>query len=382
MQLSIKYDAKGIKELSIAGEVETDEETAILLKYINDCLEERFNIVFLDANIVNKIIIDRLYMLQEYHQSEIHVNKQYLYAYLHKLGILCKYVNRGRRKSEGLNENSLEFEYKLSNEEVYSFLLDIYRIYGYDYTNYQIDSIMRRIKISMLRQGSVNFNDFKTAVINDESLFEQMFINFSINTTEFFRDPEVFAEIRESILPYLDSFTHIKIWCAGCSSGQEPYSLAILLDEMNMLDKVQIYATDINPYVIQEAKNGLYPLAGVEKQINNYRMAQGCKGFMEYFKLRGNYMEISEKLKKNILFFQHSLVGSGILNEFQLILCRNVLIYLEPILQKNILANFYDSLDLSGFLILGKSEGILNNNGGELFYSHQQPDKKIYRKKN
>ncbi len=380
MEIEIQHNLDGLKKVSVFGEIEIEDDVETIMELLNVGEEEKIQIIFNDATVIKKAIIDKLYLLQRKNQTIVQVCKQYLFTYLFKLGIRCKLISKEKISGNKRNNQYCK-DFQFNKVEVKHFLEEIFHCYGYDYTNYQVESIMRRIKISMVRQGISNFNLFKESVLMDEGLFEQLFIDFSINTTEFFRDPVVFAEIREKLLPYLNSYAHIKVWCAGCSTGQEPYSLAMALHEMDMLDKVQIYATDINPYVIQEAKNGLYPLMGLENHIQNYRRAKGNKSFMKYFKMNGEYMEISELLKKNILFFQHSLIGSGILNEFQLILCRNVLIYIEPILQKNILENFYHSLDWNGFLVLGKSEGIINNEGSDYFYSYQNPESKIFKRK-
>ncbi|AOY78203.1 chemotaxis protein CheR [Clostridium formicaceticum] len=358
----------------IVGELATKEEIMKFLGHIEE-RQERIHITFFDANMLPKKIVKKLYDFQRNHYCKIYVLKSYLYSYLYKLGICCYYIARKFIDSNKTIDGKLEEMESLVEEEVNIFLKEIHLCYGYDFTQYQIESIMRRIKICMIKENIRNFQQFKGIVLNNEDLFEELFIAFSINTTEFFRDPEVFETIRTEILPQLNELSYIKIWCAGCSTGQEPYSLAILLDELGILDKTQIYATDINPYVIEEAKNGLYPIQTLERSIENYRKTGAKKSFVTYIKRKEDYLELDERLKKSILFFQHSLVGSGILNEFQLILCRNVLIYLQNNLQKKILKVLYYSLDKEGFLILGKSEGILSNGGSDFFYSKQKNSK-------
>jgi len=171
-------------------------------------------------------------------------------------------------KKKSILNKDFESKEKLSSqtfepEKVEKFLWDIYDKYGFDFTEYRKDSIIRRIKISMLRYCMTNFDEFSHLALTDQDVFEQLFLDFSINTTNFFRDPEVFMFLREKVLLFLDSYSHIRIWCVGCSNGKEPYSLAIILKELGMLHKVQIYATDINPYVIEEAKNGLYSVSTI-----------------------------------------------------------------------------------------------------------------------
>ncbi|MFT5871965.1 MAG: chemotaxis protein methyltransferase CheR [Clostridium sp.] len=340
---------------------------------------QNLNITFLGANVIPKNIIEKLFSMQEKEKCIIFVLKRYLYSYLQNIGIKCKYIEKNFTLKK-LNKNSYGKKEILNKEEVYSFLNELNIIYGYDYTEYQIDSIMRRINISMIKEGIVSFSLFREQVLSNEIFFHNMFLDLSINTTEFFRDPKVFALIKIKILPYLNSYNHIKIWCAGCSNGKEVYSLAIMLKEAGILSKTQIYATDINPYVIEEAKNGIYSMVTLDKDIKNYRNALGEKNFIQYFDINNSYIKVKGDLKKNILFFQHSLLSNGTLNEFNLILCRNVFIYFNDSLQEKMLKNFYNSLDNNGFLVMGKSEGIQRNNGEKYFCKYDEI-LKVYKKK-
>ena len=206
------------------------------------------------------------------------------------------------------------------------------------------------------------------------------FLGLSVNVTKFFRNPEVFRELKDKVFPYLNSFASIKIWCAGCSTGEEVYSLAILLDESGILNKTQIYATDINPYVVEEAKNGLYSKKILPDLTSKHTLSGGIEKLDKYFEFDYNYIKIKDYLKKNILFFQHSIVGSGILNEFQIIFCRNVLIYMNYKLQEKTLELFNNSLDISGFLVLGEKEDISINNGKK-YFSEYDKKAKIYKRK-
>ena len=246
----------------------------------------------------------------------------------------------------------------LKEPEIKHFLALLHKQYGYDYQDYSLDSIKRRLQKALADRGFSLFTAFSAQVLNDPELFEELFLEFSINVTHFFRDPAVFRMIREKILPYLDTYAHLKIWCAGCSTGEEPYSLAMVLDEFGILKKTQIYATDINPFVIAEAKNGLFSSDTLQAHLQNYLHSGGARKFQEYFEEKAAILKIQPRLREKILFFQHSLVNSGVLNEFQLILCRNVLIYFNHVLQENVLKLFSNSLTRNGFLILGESESI------------------------
>lgn len=257
-----------------------------------------------------------------------------------------------------LSRNLSNERIELEDGAIHRFLTDLHTQYGYDYRNYSLDSITRRLRKFMQDRKFATFSALTSQVLSDPEVFEDLFLTFSINVTHFFRNPNVFRAIREHLLPYLDTYAHIKIWCAGCSTGEEPYSLAIMLDEYGILRKTQIYATDINPFVITEAKNGLFPAESLDGNLENYRQSGGGGNFEDYFERQSQMLKIHERLRHRILFFQHSLVNSGILNEFQLILCRNVLIYFNHALQRAVLQLFSDSLSRKGFLILGESESL------------------------
>lgn len=369
-----------VMHISVMGEFDATEDLKEFFEYLDENDNSETHITFLDANIVPDEVVDKLFTFQKSKKCRIYVLKTYLYSYFYSLGIKCLYV-----KKKSIQQSSYKSQGKpvgecLDHKQVLGFLNDINEKYGYDYTQYQIESIIRRIKITMLRYGADNFDEFKREVLEDQDMFEQLFLDFSINTTEFFRDAEVYAELRQKIFPYLNSYTHFKIWCVGCSNGKEPYSVAIILSELGLLDKVHIYATDINPYVIEEAKNGLYALDTIAVDTKSYKEAGGVKNFNDYFEIEDKYIKVKSFLKERILFFQHSLVEPGILNEFQLILCRNVMIYFDTALQKKVLEHFYNSLDISGFLVLGKSEGMLQNEGYRFFDKYDE-NKKVYRKK-
>ncbi len=249
-------------------------------------------------------------------------------------------------------------ELKIEETELKHFLADLNEHYGYDYRHYSVQSAIRRITRVMSDHHIYSFRRFGELVLQDQDLFENLFLECSINVTEFFRNPVTFQAIREKVLTYLDSFPHIKIWSAGCSTGQEAISLTILLEELGILHKTQIYASDINPFVVEEAQNGLYSLEMIENSRANYKLSGGTGDFDKYFVIKDGYARIRNHLKDKILFFQHSLLNKGAFNEFHLILCRNVLIYFDQNLQGSVLDLFFRSLDMNGFLVLGESESI------------------------
>lgn len=375
MAIIVHQESKEIVRIAVAGELDRHNEEQKFMDSVGAVGNEMLHITFLDASILSSRVVCKLYELQQNCNCKIYVFRRYLFSYLYSLGIESLHI---AYKS---SDNSTADNYTdVPEGDALQFLQDIKLKYGYDYTGYQIESIIRRIKVCMLKEYFKDFRRFQSTVLQNEELFEQLFLHFSINTTEFFRNPEVFAHIRSKVLPALEHCSYLKIWCAGCSTGQEPYSLAILLHEMGLLHKTQIYATDMNPFVTEEAKNGLYSTKGLEKTIENYTLAGGKASFMDYFSIKGDFMEIDDSLKQNILFFQHCLDGENILREFQMILCRNVMIYFTPRLQQGVIKTLAQSLEDKGFLVLGKSEGILHNGGKEFFHDVHKSSR-IYRKK-
>lgn len=230
--------------------------------------------------------------------------------------------------------------------------------YGYDYRHYNPQSAARRIARVMADNNIHSYQRFEELALQDSDLFENLFLECSINVTEFFRNPSTFKFIREKILTYLDSFPHVKIWSAGCSTGQEAVTLGIMLEELGILHKSQIYASDINPYVVEEAQNAIYSEGMVESSRENYLLAGGTRKFDDYFNIHHGYAQLKPHIKDKILYFQHSLLNKGVFNEFNLILCRNVLIYFDDTLQSSVIDLFFRSLDTNGFLVLGESERI------------------------
>ncbi|MGH4050146.1 MAG: CheR family methyltransferase [Clostridium sp.] len=373
MEFEIIYN-EAEADIVVMGEFEDSKQAVRLIELLDYASKQNFNITFLGANVIPKVVLEKFFMIQEQEKCTVFVLKRYLYSYLQNIGLKCRYIERkfDLRKSSLEKSNLSGKNEVLDKEEVYSFLKELNNVYGYDYTEYQIDSIMRRLNIAMIKEGTTSFNLFRERVLNNQLYFENLFLDFSINTTEFFRDPSVFDLIKTKILPYLNSYNHIKIWCAGCSNGKEAYSLAIMLKEAGILEKTQIYATDINPFVVEEAKNGIYSKTTLEKDISNYKSAHGEKNFTQYFDINHTCIKVKEELKRNILFFQHSLISNGTLNEFNLILCRNVFIYFNDSLQEKMLKNFHNSLDSNGFLVMGKSEGMIRNNGGKYFCKYNE----------
>ncbi|WP_434628991.1 chemotaxis protein CheB [Chromobacterium sp. CV08] len=230
--------------------------------------------------------------------------------------------------------------------------------YGYDFRHYQRDSLKRRIHNLMNQFGLRDFADFQRAVLTDVALFERLSAELPVGVTSFFRHPAQLRLLRDEILPYLASFPLIKLWSAGCSSGEEAYSLAIVLDELGLLDRSHLFATDLNPYLLALGASGLYPAGALASNRENYLASGGPRLFDAHLAGGGRFLRLADHLRQRILFYRHSLTDEGIFNEFQLIVCRNVLIYFDAELQREVLRRFARSLHADGFLVLGPQDGL------------------------
>jgi chemotaxis protein methyltransferase CheR len=256
----------------------------------------------------------------------------------------------------------------------------IFRRYGYDFRDYSRASLKRRVKDFLTNSGHEKISDIIAQLLYDHDFFQKMLEDFSVTVTEMFRDPDVYCCLRKNVLPFLRTYPFIKVWHAGCSSGEEVYSLAILLLEEGLYDRTIIYATDLNGGVLQKAKEGIYPISEVKQYIDNYRKAGGGRSLTDYFDAHYDSVIMSRALKKNITFARHNLVSDQVFGEIHLILCRNVMIYFNRTLQGRVFRLFHDSLVRGGFLCLGKKESLQFS---EIcpYYDEIDPPSRIYRKK-
>ncbi|WP_025116517.1 CheR family methyltransferase [Lysinibacillus fusiformis] len=245
---------------------------------------------------------------------------------------------------------------KQTNLEIDLLLEAIYRLSGYDFRQYNRSSISRRIFNRMRINSIPTISRVQEKVIHDQEFLEQLLNDFSINVTEMFRNPSFFKAFREKVIPTLREYQEIRIWHAGCATGEEVYSMAILLQEEGLIDKAVIYATDMNEQVLEKAKKGVFPIQKMQAYTKNYMLAGGSHAFSEYYKTDYQYAYFHPTLLKNIIFAQHNLVTDQSFNEFHVVLCRNVLIYFSPQLQSQVHHLFYESLSDKGFLCLGDKE--------------------------
>jgi chemotaxis protein methyltransferase CheR len=216
-------------------------------------------------------------------------------------------------------------------------------------------------------------------VYKNPEYFEYFLQEVTVNVTEMFRDPSFFWALRKKVLPMLSTYPYIKIWDAGCSTGEELYSLAILLKEENLLHKTRIYATDVNQKVLVKAKEGIYPISSMREYIQNYHQAGGVQDFSEYYTARYGYAKFDQSLIENVIFYPHNLATDGSFNEFHLVICRNVLIYFNRHLQEKVLQLFINSLVNLGYLCLGKKENLALSSI-ESHFKEIDKGEKIYRK--
>ncbi|MCM3387847.1 CheR family methyltransferase [Ureibacillus chungkukjangi] len=263
--------------------------------------------------------------------------------------------------------------------EIYLLLEGIYLKYGYDYRDYAYPSIKRRVWHRVHAENLNRISSLLDKVLHDSSCFERLIADFSINVTEMFRDPLFFRTFKEKVIPVLKTYPSIRIWHAGCSTGEEVYSMAILLQEAGLYEKTKIYATDINTEVLKTAKNGCFSLEHMKKYTNNYMQAGGDEAFSDYYKVTDAGVKFHTFLTENVVFAQHNLVTDSSFNEFHVILCRNVLIYFNKDLQNKVHTLFYNSLGKFGVLCLGNKESINYTNYNKM-YEEISPSQKIYKK--
>lgn len=246
------------------------------------------------------------------------------------------------------------------NNTEFSKLLDSIRfVYGYDFTDYAEASVRRRISAFMTRRKIGELDRLGKMLLTDEKFFEEFIQELSVTVTEMFRDPAFYKSLRENVMKRLATYPFIKIWIAGCATGEEVYSVAIALKEEGLLPRSIIYATDINQNSIQVAREGVYPVEHMKAYTANYQKAGGTASFSEYYKAKYNSVIFDKSLRQNVVFSAHNLAADKSFNEFQLIICRNVLIYFNQKLQSRVISLFYDSLCMFGFLGLGSKESLL-----------------------
>lgn len=268
---------------------------------------------------------------------------------------------------------------EVKEEELEILLTDLNERYGYDFTDYSRASLKRRVNRLMVTEKFPSFAEMRFRLIEDPFYLRRFIEEITVNVTEMFRDPEFFTYLRNHILPHLGTYPFIRIWIAGCASGEEAYSIAILMEELKLLNKTLIYATDINPRVLEGAQTGIFPIRSMQQYSENYRLSGGTEEFSKYYIAQYDKALFKESLRNKIVFSPHNLVSDRSFNSFQLILCRNVLIYFQLCLQNHVFKLFDASLDQLGYLALGAKETLRFS---EIYNKYKQVDsrEKIWRK--
>ncbi len=266
------------------------------------------------------------------------------------------------------------------NIELQLLLQAIYLKYGYDFRNYAKASVKRRILHRLNKDSFANISAMQHKLLYDVNFFETLLLDLSINVTEMFRDPSFYLALRQKVIPVLKHFPFLKIWHAGCSTGEEVYSMAIVLKEEDLYERTQIYATDMNEVALKQAREGIFPINRLKQYTINYQKAGGKESFSDYYAAHYDHAVMDKSLKENILFSDHNLATDGVFGEMNLILCRNVLIYFNRELQNRAIRLFSESLCPTGFLCLGTKESIRLSEDSEHFEDVVK-EERIYQKK-
>ena len=268
---------------------------------------------------------------------------------------------------------------KLEDIEIDLLLEGLYRAHGFDFRDYSRASIKRRILSLMLAEKLATVSAFQNKVLHDAACLDRFLMGLSVHATEMFRDPSFYVTFRKRVVPLLRTYPTVQIWIAGCSTGEEVYSLAILLEEERIYQKCRIYATDISQSVLRRARDGIFPLAAMRDYTANYHKAGGAQEFSDYYTAQYDSVIFSSALKSNLVFSEHNLATDGSFNEFQVVLCRNVMIYFNKDLQARVHNLLYESLSMFGVFGLGNKESLKFTPRAES-YQHLNETDKLYRK--
>ena len=270
-------------------------------------------------------------------------------------------------------------EVRLEDVEIGLLLEGIFTQYGYDFRGYAPASLRRRILKCVENEGLGTVSRLIERVLHDKESMERLLLSLTVNVTAMFRDPNFYVEFRKQVIPLLRTYPFIRIWHAGCSTGEEVYSMAILLEEEGIYERCRIYATDLNEAVLRAARIGIFPISTLREYSENYLKAGGKRSLSDYYTARYDHVLFSQALHKNIVFAQHDLVTGASFNEFNVILCRNVMIYFGRPLQDRVHGLIYQSLARLGILGLGLKES-LRFTPHETSYAEVDGQNKLYRK--
>jgi chemotaxis protein methyltransferase CheR len=263
--------------------------------------------------------------------------------------------------------------------EIDLLLTGIAERYGYDFRNYARASLTRRVRRALQREGLNSVSSLQNMLLHDEAAAMRFVASMSVHTTAMFRDPGVYRLLREQVIPMLRTYPFVRIWHAGCSSGEEVYSLAILLEEEGLYDRCRIYATDMSDLILERARKGVFPLRDMREHTRAYHSAGGQHDFSAYYVADQQSAVFRKSLSRHVIFSQHNLVCDSAFNEFHLIMCRNVLLYFDQTLRERAYQLFDASLTTFGWLVLGKQES-LRFSGHAASFRELQDGMRIYRR--
>jgi chemotaxis protein methyltransferase CheR len=267
----------------------------------------------------------------------------------------------------------------LEDLELQLLLEGVFRRYGFDFREYAPASLRRRVWRRVHTEGLTTVSGLTEKLLHDPATMERLLLDLSINVTAMFRDPTFYVAFRQKIVPILRTYPFTRIWVAGCSTGEEVYSLAILLQEEGAYERTRIYATDLNESVLDRARAGVFPLEKMKEYTHNYIRGGGTRAFSEYYVAAYDGAQFQRSLLENVVFAQHNLVSDSSFNEFNVVVCRNVMIYFEKKLQDHVHRLFYESLVNFGILALGHKESI-RFSPFEESYEELDEVEKLYRK--
>jgi chemotaxis protein methyltransferase CheR len=276
-------------------------------------------------------------------------------------------------------EQQAETRDEVDEIELALLLEGVYRRYGFDFREYAPASLRRRVWRRVHAEGLTTISALQDKLLHDPNCMERLLLDLSINVTAMFRDPTFYVAFREKVVPLLRTYPFTRIWVAGCSTGEEVYSLAMLLQEEDVYDRARIYATDINESVLDRARAGVFPLDKMREYTQNYIRAGCTRAFSEYYVAKYDGAQFQRSLVENVVFAQHNLVSDRSFNEFNVIVCRNVMIYFDRALQERVHRLFYESLVTFGVLALGAKESI-RFSPHEDAYEELDANERLYRK--
>ncbi len=268
---------------------------------------------------------------------------------------------------------------ELEQLEIELLLEAVYRRYGFDFRQYAQASLKRRLWRRAYAEGVRSLSELQARLLHDPQSMERLLLDLSINVTSMFRDPTFYLVFREQVAPLLRTYPFTRIWCAGCSTGEEVYSLAILLQEEGLYERTRLYATDINENVLATARAGIFPLDKMQQYTQNYIRGGGRHDFSRYYVAAYDGAQFSRSLTANVVFAQHNLAMDRVFNQFNVIVCRNVMIYFDKPLQDHVHALFHESLEPFGILALGHKESLMFSPFADRF-EQLDGSERIYRK--